>query len=470
MEPNEKSQLVEPEHITIPATASSAPEQSEPVIRTIPDKYYGAALKASISNASKKDAKTSAGGAPAKRGGTMIIIGVVILFLLGIGGGFVYFNRELLFGSVPQSPIEPVSIEPADLPTPAPPPPPPSSPTDLQANAISHAVVQLTWTDTASNESGFRIERREVLGEYRSITNLPPNATAYQDSTVAASTTLMYRVIAVNEGGDSPASNEISVDVPPPPPPAPEPEKLPPAGLDSDSDGLTDLEEPLFGTDKFVSDADRDSFLDGNEVFHLYNPSSGSNARLVDSGLVKPVQSPVGWRLFVPTVWQSVIDPDGTRAVISTGHGETFEMSLVPNTEEKSLIDWYLEAHPGVLSSDVKTFTTKSGLSGIEGVDQLVAYFQWGNVILVFEYKLNNLPFVNFRMTYEMMKNALQLEPMPTLPGPVYEEVMNSEQPDEAVQGLGEVEGAVLGGAEVPSAENEGAVQEGSEDPSLSET
>ncbi|MCW1892124.1 MAG: fibronectin type III domain-containing protein [Candidatus Uhrbacteria bacterium] len=411
---------LEPEHLT--ATVASG-EQAEPVIRTIPDKYYGAALKASIGDtaAPKKQEKSSAqdGGAPKKKKGTLMIVGVAVVLLLGIGAGFVYFNKELLFGSTPKAPVAQEPIIPADLPTPPPPEPPPSAPTDLRADAVSYSVVQLTWTETATNESGFRVERREVVGEYRSMTNLPPNSTAYQDSTVSASTTYMYRIIAVNAGGDSPASNEVSVDVPPAPLPPPEPEKLPPAGLDSDSDGLTDLEEALFGTEKLVNDTDHDSFLDGNELFHLYNPSSGSNARIVDSSLVKPVQSPVGWKLFVPTVWQATVDSDGMKAVISTGHGETFEGYLLANPDKKPLMDWYLAEHPGVLSSQVKAFTTKSGLSGIEGIDQLVAYFQWGDMIFVFEYKLNGLPFVNFRMSYEMMKNALYLDAAPVLPRPI---------------------------------------------------
>lgn len=416
--PNTKASI-EPEHLTASVTAASG-EQAEPVIRTIPDKYYGAALKASIGDAApKKQEKPSAqDGAPKKKGTLMIVI-VSVVLLLGIGGGFVYFNKELLFGSKPQAPVVQEPIIPAEPPKPLPPEPPPSAPTDLRANAVSYAVVQLTWTEMATNESGFRIERREVVGEYRSMTNLPPNSTAYQDSTVSASTTYMYRIIAVNAGGDSPASNEVSVDVPAAPLPPPEPEKLPPAGLDSDSDGLTDLEEALFGTEKFVNDTDRDSFLDGNELFHLYNPSSGSNARIVDSSLVKPVQSPVGWKIFVPTVWQVVVDSDGMKAVISTGHGETFEASLLANPEKKPLMDWYLAEHPGVLSSQVKAFTTKSGLSGIEGIDQLMSYFQWGDVIFAFEYKLNGLPFVNFRMSYEMMKNALYLDATPILPRPI---------------------------------------------------
>jgi hypothetical protein len=100
----------------------------------------------------------------------------------------------------------------------------------------------------------------------------------------------VYRVVAFGEGGESSPSNEVTLrtaELAPPPPPPPAAPVLPPGGLDSDSDGLTDVEEPLYGTDVRNPDADSDGFLDGNEVFHLYNPAARSSVRLLDSGLVK---------------------------------------------------------------------------------------------------------------------------------------------------------------------------------------
>lgn len=387
----------------------------EAVIHTIPDKFYGAALKAKLVSPEERNVPAAA-SIPAQGGKrhTGMVAGIIVLLLLlgGVGGGFVYFNRQLLFPQL-SAPAQEPSPEP---PRPPAPPPPPAAPTNLSATATNPNLVQLNWTDTSDNEAGFRVERREPTTAYVAVTSLPPNSNAFQDRSVEAERTYLYRIISLNAGGESPTSNEASADTPALPPPPPEQPKLPPAGLDSDSDGLTDLEEPLYGTSPTDPDADKDTFLDGNEVFHLYNPAGKQGVKLLESGLVKEFKSPVGWTVLVPTSWQTEIDAEGLRARIRTGHGEFFMIAVEPNPENQSILDWYLTRNPGVLSSDTVMIETKSGIPGLVGKNPLVTYFSWKSAVLVFTYDLNGQTFVNFRTTYEMMKNSLQLAPEPVLP------------------------------------------------------
>ena len=422
---------LEPEHImsndsNAGSAVSDTSDAAEPEIQTIPDKYYGASLLAQFNTAPKtgqpKDpAKptNNQGKIAQRRLLTPIIIGIIVIVLLA-GGAFAYFNQSLLFGKPQQPPAPAVTTttQPVvEAPKPPTPPPVPSAPGALEATSTSPTLIQLAWQDNSNNEAGFRIERRSSSSDYQPITSVPPNSTVFQDTSVAPQTSYLYRVIAVNEGGESPASNEASVTTPAVPPLPPEQPKLPPAGLDSDSDGLSDLEEALFHSDPHSPDTDKDSFLDGNEVFHLYNPAGGGNALLIDSGLVKVLASPAGWSMYVPTAWKTSLNGDGTVATIETGHGETFVLSVLRNDARQTLMDWYLTNHPGVLSSQVALIETKSGLKGIESTDLLTTYFAWGDQgILSFEYKLNDQSFVNFRTTYEMMKNALIFKHAPVLP------------------------------------------------------
>lgn len=423
--PEQRASL-EPEHIMSNDTQAVS-DTGEPVIQTIPDKYYGASLRAQF-DAAPKTAQPKAAGKPAKDQGKMaqrrhaspIIIGIIAIILLA-GGVFAYFNQSLLFGkSEPAPQPAATSTQPvAEAPKPPSPPPVPAAAGNLSATSTSPTLIQLAWQDNSNNEAGFRIERRDSSSDYRPITSVPPNSTVFQDTSVAPQTTYLYRVVAVNEGGEAPASNEASVITPAEPPLPPEQPKLPPAGLDSDSDGLSDLEEALFHADPHSPDTDKDSFLDGNEVFHLYNPAGGGNALLIDSGLVKVFASPAGWSMYIPTAWKTTLNADGTSATIETGHGETFVMTVLRNDAHQSLMDWYLTNHPGVLSSQVAMIETKSGLKGVESTDLLTTYFAWSDqAILSFEYKLNDQPFVNFRTTYEMMKNALIFKHNPVLPSP----------------------------------------------------
>lgn len=283
--------------------------------------------------------------------------------------------------------------------------------------------MRVTWEDNADNEAGFRVERRESATPYLPLTSLPPNANVFLDTTTAWETSYLYRIVAINADGESASENEATVETPRDPAIQEEPEALPPAGLDTDSDGLTDLEEPLYGSPLRDPDADKDTFLDGNEVFHLYTPSGKAPGRLLESGLVRLFESPLGWRLFVPVTWQSVVENGGNRGSIFTGRGEIFRVTVEEKPENQTVLDWYLAQNPGVLSSDVTTVTTKGEIEGISGTDPLTTYFAWGDThVLVFQYSLEGQPFVNFRTTYEMMKNSLSLDPYPVEEAPLAQE------------------------------------------------
>ena len=80
------------------------------------------------------------------------------------------------------------------------------------ATAASDTQVDLAWTDNATTETGYRVER--CTGASCTIftdtltTALGVDAVSYSDLTVVENTTYRYRVFATNSGGDSGASNE----------------------------------------------------------------------------------------------------------------------------------------------------------------------------------------------------------------------------------------------------------------------
>jgi FtsP/CotA-like multicopper oxidase with cupredoxin domain len=96
--------------------------------------------------------------------------------------------------------------------------PVPSAPSGLTATAVGPFQVNLAWTDNASDETGFTIERALVTngvpGAFAPINNVGANVTTYSDTSVAPSTTYVYRVFAFNPNGNSPYSNEATVTTP----------------------------------------------------------------------------------------------------------------------------------------------------------------------------------------------------------------------------------------------------------------
>jgi hypothetical protein len=87
---------------------------------------------------------------------------------------------------------------------PEPPPPPPAAPTGFTVSLVTTAMLRLTWTDVATNESWYVVERSSDGGAtYTQVAILPADTTTYDDLGLQSSTTYFYRLKAVNRGGSS---------------------------------------------------------------------------------------------------------------------------------------------------------------------------------------------------------------------------------------------------------------------------
>ncbi len=91
-------------------------------------------------------------------------------------------------------------------------PSPPAAPTSLTATAVSASQINLAWTDNATNEQGFKIERCAGSGcsNFSEIATVGANVTSYSNTGLSASTTYTYRVYAYNAAGSSAYSNTYS--------------------------------------------------------------------------------------------------------------------------------------------------------------------------------------------------------------------------------------------------------------------
>jgi transcriptional regulator CtsR len=88
-------------------------------------------------------------------------------------------------------------------------PPPPTAPSNLNGTAGGAYLINLSWSDNASNELGYRIESKiGPTGTYELLTTVGPNTTAATFTSLIEGTQYYYRLQGVNAGGRSAYSNE----------------------------------------------------------------------------------------------------------------------------------------------------------------------------------------------------------------------------------------------------------------------
>jgi len=201
-----------------------------------------------------------------------------------------------------------------------------------------------------------------------------------------------------------PATSEVSIT-----PEPVEPEMVYTPGVDSDSDGLTDVEEALYGTDARKPDTDSDGFLDGNEVYHLYNPGGTAPVTLLESGLVKEYRNQEnGYVIYYPDNWSLDASKGSDFVMFSAQSGEWVQVLVEENAENLTLEDWYLRQAPGVDAGELKTFFSKAGIEGLQSPDRLTAYFKSDSKIFAISLNLGAKSSIEYRRTYEMILNSFK--------------------------------------------------------------
>ncbi|MBI4835008.1 MAG: M6 family metalloprotease domain-containing protein [Planctomycetes bacterium] len=83
----------------------------------------------------------------------------------------------------------------------------PPAPAGLSAHIVSSISSNLAWTDNASNETGFKIERSYDNITFTQIATVGVDASSYLDNEVSSQGACYYRIRAYNAVGDSAYSN-----------------------------------------------------------------------------------------------------------------------------------------------------------------------------------------------------------------------------------------------------------------------
>ena len=193
-----------------------------------------------------------------------------------------------------------------------------------------------------------------------------------------------------------------------------------PSSTDSDSDGLTDVEEQLYGTNANAPDSDGDSFVDGKqvlangqivgEVYLGYNPSG--IGRLDTSGLVRLYTNTTwSYALLYPTNWLAQASDTSARTVLFTPSnptGEFIQVMVEDNPSKLTALNYYLSLNPGLTASAVESVVI-NGLEGVRSADGENVYLAKADKVYIVRYSVGALTQVNFITSFEMMFKSFRL-------------------------------------------------------------
>jgi len=90
--------------------------------------------------------------------------------------------------------------------------------TALVATAVSDTQINLTWTDNATDETGFRVERSADGLTFAELVVLPADSIAFADTPLTPATTYWYRVQSFSAAGASAFTDPAPATTLPPPP------------------------------------------------------------------------------------------------------------------------------------------------------------------------------------------------------------------------------------------------------------
>ncbi len=234
----------------------------------------------------------------------------------------------------------------------------------------------------------------------------------------------VLRTTALPPPASTPVASTPPVQpTPPPTPPAPVAGAALRPGTDSDSDGLTDVEETvLYNTDPHLPSTNGSGYLDGNDVFNLYDPKvappPGCRVDCPNTlrayGVTKPFSTsfssaaPLPYVIDYPTIWTPTAvasDPLGVSFAATTG--ETVTVDVAPKADPaQSLADWYAAQK----LTGGRPFTTKGGLSAIASDDQLTVYVDAKADVLTLHYDAGIKGTIDYLTTFKMMQNSLKLK------------------------------------------------------------
>ncbi|USN53263.1 MAG: hypothetical protein H6760_03765 [Candidatus Nomurabacteria bacterium] len=295
------------------------------------------------------------------------------------------------------------------------------SPADDNANTVNAANFQLNLntsnTNTSANSNASQntnnanVTNGNENGNTNTVSNQNTNTVSNQNTNSVVTNQNTNTSTNTNSANTNTTTNTNTTGT--------RTEPLP-STLDSDDDGLTDVEEQLYGTEATQPDTDGDGFIDGKrvnsaseivgEVYLGYNPRG--IGRLDTTGLVRSfTNTSFNYTMLYPTQWVASATDQNSRTVQflpTNPTGETIQVIVEDNPTKLSARNYYLSLNTGVSSSDLEDVVV-NGLEGVKSPTGEDVYLGKADKIYVIHYAVSQLTALNFQTTFDMMYQSFRL-------------------------------------------------------------
>jgi len=183
------------------------------------------------------------------------------------------------------------------------------------------------------------------------------------------------------------------------------------SSTDTDSDGLTDIEETIYHTEINNPDSDTDTTPDGQEVFNLTDPNQQiEGAQLAASGLINVYTNPTySYSFFYPSSWlaRAIPETNNQEVLVITNTGEFFSITVENNPEELKPVEWYLRQSPNVDQSLLYS-TIVNNQEAVWNPERLTLYIGKDSRVYILSYNVGTEKQANFKTSFNLMINGFQ--------------------------------------------------------------
>jgi len=173
-------------------------------------------------------------------------------------------------------------------------------------------------------------------------------------------------------------------------------------GIDTDGDGLTDLEETLLGTNKALVDTDADTYPDASELSNLYNPA-GSGKLETNSHLAK--YDEMGISFLYPGTWVKELSTDQKLLTFQGENNHRFQLFFVDSSSD--LNNYYMSVfNVDQIKSSLKY--EKNGWSGVYTENKLIMYVKKTGTdkIYILEYNVGPNDTTEYEKLFQALVNS----------------------------------------------------------------